>query len=334
VRNVLANALCATAMLLTACAGSSQTPLHGLPPTASQAGNRVRPQSVSWMAGGVGSQDLLYVTNGNSEVTVYRYWQHTLIGVLTDFTQPMGECVDRNQNVYITDYVAKRVVEYAHGGKKPIVKFDDSPDSPYSCWIDPTTGNLAVANDDGTSQGSIATFAGSKRTTYMDSTLFNFEGCAYDDKGDLLVTNGSREYPYTSFFAWLPKNGTKLINLTVPGPNPSWTWYAVQGLQWDGKYFTIDFGDAIYRESLMHGQAYYVGATYVVAQGARNVGPYGFYTAPDASHASQVVEGMTYDPSGSDVVYWDYPAGGNSPIAAIGHGLDKPFGVAVSLKRQ
>ena len=43
------------------------------------------------------------------------------------------------------------------GGTKPIKKFDDSPDSPYTCSVDPTNGNLAVANNDGTStQGNIA----------------------------------------------------------------------------------------------------------------------------------------------------------------------------------
>ena len=52
------------------------------------------------MAAGVSKQDLLYVTNGNGEVTVYRYWKRALVGVLTNLTQPMGQCVDANQNVY------------------------------------------------------------------------------------------------------------------------------------------------------------------------------------------------------------------------------------------
>jgi len=111
----------------------------------------------SWMDVGVAKQDLLYVSDSNGEVTVYRYWQHTLVGTLTDLTQPMGECTDSAGDVYITDYAAKQILEFAHGGTKPLRKLNDSPDSPYACSIASSTGSLAVANDDGGStEGDIA----------------------------------------------------------------------------------------------------------------------------------------------------------------------------------
>jgi hypothetical protein len=325
-------------IFLAACA---QTPIQNvtpvLSPQLSQSWGREQPVRRSRMEGGVSKQDLLYVSNSNGEVTVYRYWQQTLVGVLTDFTQPMGECVDKNQNVYITDYAAKQILEFAHGGSKPIAKFNDSPDSPYSCWIDPTTGNLAVANDDGTSeQGNVAIWsaASGNRTTYTDSKIYNFQDCAYDDKGNLLVSNGEVEYPYSTLFAWLPKNGKKLIDVKIPGSQGSWTWYSIQGIQWDGKYFLIDRYDSLYRESLLHGQAYFVGVTYADAEEESNYGPYAVYQAKASAQGTQVVEGLTSEFSyPNQVAYWHYPAGGNEPIATISHAVDKPLGVAISLKQ-
>jgi len=327
-------ALCAAMIVAGGCAQPVTAP--GFLPSA-----RIAPlgfQQHPWMNAGLAGQDLLYVTNGNAEVTVYRYWQYKLVGVLTNFTQPIGICSDKNQNVYIADYGAKQILEYPHGGTKPIATFDDAPDSPYSCWVDPSTGNLAVANDDGTSQqGNVAIWSGGsteKRTTYGDSTIGNFQFCAYDNQGNLLVTNGSPNYPYTALFAWLPKNGTRLIDLQIPEAYPSYrTWYHVSGLQWDGKYLVIDDSYALYRESLIHGQAYYVGATYAEAQEEYNSGPFGLYVPPGGEQATQVVDGMSSNNYGAVVDYWKYPAGGSQPIASINHALDKPFGLAISLKK-
>jgi len=300
-----------------------------MPSTAVRSTSGNRP---SWVSLGTAKTNLLYVSNSNAEVTVYSFFKRKLVAVLTDFTQPMGECVDANQNVYIADYGAHQIVEYAHGGSKPIKTIDDSPDSPYACSVDPTTGNLAVANNDGASQpGNIAIWNGSgQRTTYTDATLFNFEGCAYDDNGNLLVTNGYVQYPYQTYFAWLPKSGSKLIDITLFNLFGS-KWGGVEGIQWDGRYFVIDEGYRVFRESLIHGQAYYVGETAMSYSDEYNYGPYAFYIATPGSQATQAVEGLTWN-GGSGVGYWNYPAGG-SGIAQITHAIDKPFGVAISLRR-
>jgi hypothetical protein len=287
----------------------------------------------SWVSLGAAKTDLLYVTNSNAELTVYSYAKRKLLAVLTGFTQPMGECVDANQNVYIADYGAHQIVVYAHGGSKPIKTIDDSPDSPYACSVDPTTGNLAVANNDGASQpGNIAIWNGSgQRTTYTDAKLFNFEGCAYDNNGTLLVTNGYVQYPYQAYFAWLPKAGSKLIDITLFNQFGA-KWSGVEGIQWDGKYFAIDQGERIYRENLIHGQAYYVGVSELYYSDEYNYGPYAFYIGTPGSQATQAVEGLYWN-GGSAVGYWSYPAGGDGN-RQITHAIDKPFGVAISLKKQ
>lgn len=279
--------------------------------------------------GGPSNQDLLYVSNGNDEVTVYNYSTQKLVRVLTNFTKPRGECTDAEGNVYITDYTAQQILEYAHGGAKPIEKFDDSPDSPYSCAIDPTTGKLAVANDDGSTQGNIAIWATATtpRTTYTDSELGDFIGCAYDNDGNLLVTNGYVNGGPT-LFAWLPINGARLVNVDVPGPEAGWEWRDVAGIQWDGENFVLDNGETIYRVRLIHGQVYYVGSTNLYYGG----GQFGFYGANAESEASVVIGPTSFEGS-SAIAYWSYPAGGE-PTIEITHGVDEAFAAVVSVAKK
>lgn len=333
-RKIITITAAAIVALGTGCAQSQRqgSPANLLPISPERAGH-YESRRGSWMSSDAKSEDLLYVSNADAEVTVYQYWRHKLVGVLTSFSQPKGICSDKNQNVYIADSAAQQILEYAHGATKPIAKFDDSPDSPYSCWVDPATDKLAVANYDGGSQaGNIAIWSNGTRTTYADSAVGGFQFCAYDNQGNLLATSGSVEYPYYTLFAWLPKSGTKLIDINIPGPYGS-KWRYVQGLQWDGKYFVVDDNYLLNRESLIHGQAYYVGTTNVEVQDEFNIGPYAFYTPQGATEATQVLEGMLSEGLDEpEVAYWKYPAGGDKPIATITHGLDRPFGLAISLK--
>ncbi|HEY1882086.1 MAG TPA: hypothetical protein VGG51_03470 [Candidatus Cybelea sp.] len=313
----IAASCCLMAASLVSCGG-------GAPVAGSALGAMTETQPHA--AGGRSKQDLIYVANGNNEVTVYSYSSQQLVGVLTQFTKPEGECVDGEGNVYITDASANRILEFAHGGAKPIKTYDDSPDSPYACAIDPVSGNLAVANDDGSS-GNIAIWSKSsgQRTTYSDSALGVFQGCAYDSNGNLLVTNGYLGYANPSLFAWLPEGGTRLTNVKVPGPNGSRTWHYILGIQWDGKFFVLDDGQTIYRVLLIHGQAYYVGDTELYY----GSGQFGFYSSKKGFQATVVV-GPGDSESSSSVYYWNYPAGGQ-PVTEISHGVDWPVAVVVSL---
>ena len=193
-------------------------------------------------------------------------------------------------------------------------------------WIF-ATGDLAVANDDGSSaQGNVAIWSASssKRTIYTDATLGNFVGCAYDANGNLLATNG-HGYRTPASFAWLPKGGSRLVDVKVPAPPRTNEWYDVTGIQWDGKYFVLDEGDA-YRISLMHGQAYYVGYTSLDPTG----GPYWIYDNTPGQQGTQLVEGVS-GRSYSSVDMFHYPAGGQ-PVNEVTHAIDRPTGVVVSYK--
>ncbi len=290
-----------------------------------------RAHAHSWMQPNVASADLLYISDGNGEVTVYRYEKRTLSGVLTGFTQPLGLCVDAKGSVFITDYGAQQILGYAHGASKPFVTISDAPYDPYDCSIDPLTGNLAVANAGGGSSGAgnIAVYehASGEPTYYTDSSLSVFQSCVYDASGNLLVTDGNLKHD-DAFFAWLPKGGSKLIDINVPGPRTSYNWSEVQGLQWDGKYFVIDGYNELFRVALLKGQAYYVGATYLDIDRPEL---YWVYNNTKDQQGTQIV-GASDNGSYSGVAYFNYPAGGDS-IYYISHGIDAPYGVTVSLKK-
>lgn len=327
-------ALSSTAgVLLAGCGGSSPQAAWAVPQTqdplrAAHRATRIQPN--------VANADLLYISDANGEVTVYRYWQRTLVGILTNFTQPMGICVNAGGDVFIADYGAQKVYEYAHGGTKAIATFDQAPLSPYTCAVNLATGDLAVANVDTSSShsGDIAVYTRASGTpaTYKNADLGNFEGCAYDSTGNLLVTNGKswQQENGPASFAWLPKGRSKLLDINLPGREPSWTWYYVNGIQWDGKYFVIDLlGDEFDRIALIKGLAYFVGDTTI--EGGSN-GLIWIYNAnPKAQGTQFVTTGGSR--SYGEVNYYDYP-NGEGPIHRISHGLDGPFAVTVSLKKK
>jgi hypothetical protein len=324
---------CVIAVAASSGCGSPSAPnTASVSPSQTAASLARRAPGRSWMRPNVSNADLLYISDGNGEVTVYRYWRRTLVGLLTTFKQPLGLCVDAKGDVFVTDYGAQSVIGYAHGATKPFRTISDAPYSPYDCSVDPVTGNLAVANASGGSsgEGNIAIYphATGKPSYYTDSKLFAFQSCVYDASGDLLVTNGNLRQGNAASFAWLPEGGTKLIDINVPGPQPSYNWQYVQGLQWDGKYFVLEDYATLYRIAFLKGQAYYVGATYL---SVTNPTTYWIYNNNSKLQGTQVVGGY-HSGSYSGVEYYKYPAGGDA-IYYISHAIDKPYGLTVSLRR-
>jgi hypothetical protein len=284
----------------------------------------------SWMDPGVSRDDLVYVSDGDGEVTVNNYQTGDLVGVLTDFDEPAGECSDTSGNVYIADAGTEDIYEYAHGGKEPIKTLNDSPYTPNGCSVDPLTGNLAVANLKGkSSAGNIAVYADATGTPVLhtDASITNFVTCAYNNQGVLLATGSQTSGLPT--FAWLRRRSNELVNVEVPGPSPSWHW-EVSGIQWDGMFFVFDEPAAAYQIALINGQAYYVGETVLNADGE---GQYAVYDPNPEHRGTQILLGYTGGYSGTGgVEYYPYPGGGSSD-KHFTHGVYKPFGVVVSLKK-
>lgn len=291
--------------------------------------------------GGVKQRDLLYVSNVNGTVSVYRYWQHTLVTVLTKFTKPMGECADAAGDVYISDYEAKKIYEYAHGGTKAINVINGSPDTPRACSVAPSNGDLAVANYGQSDysyygDGNIAVYPkGQGSPSFYGAHSDNhFLGCAYDDRGDLLAvseTGYSGVWYYSPEFFYLPKHGTSLIPVQLPNPYSSSGWYyePVQGVAWDGKYWIVVSRNQLYLYTI-NVKAEFVSR--IELSGAYgDLGPVAIYRKTPKGVGTQVVAASSKFSGKGVADYWRYPAGG-SPIAQITNDLAAPYGVAISIK--
>ena len=189
---------CATAVLLTSCGGSQNQNGALVPngaPTASE-----RRGSAGMPAWAVG-HELLYVARSRG-VDVYSYPEGELEARLSNIRAD-GLCSDKNGDVYIP--AGTEVLEYAHGGKRPIAVFRGTLGgrSQY-CAVDRATGSLAVSGA-GSSKSGVAVFAGAKAgaKTYTIAALnAGNQSSAYDDDGNLFVAvaNGARSSARCSSF--------------------------------------------------------------------------------------------------------------------------------------
>lgn len=337
-RQLRVGLLACAGVLVSACAGNggfapAPSPRQGELPARHGAGT-------SWTADRLGPQNLLYVSNGNGLVNIYRYWQRNLVGVLTEFTTPAGMCVDKAQNVYVTDYGTQTIVEYAHGGTKPIKTLDDSPYRPNGCAVDPATGDLAVANyvkgkhSHFHNPGNIAIYkSGTGTPAFYGQGLGRFTSVAYDDHGDSLATDEIDYNYYSPFvhfeFQYLPRKSKKLLSITLPNPYTTSGWPNVQTIAYDGTYWVVASYNTLYRYTINIKAELYDTLQLSGADGY----PEGIalYRKSPKAQAVQVVAG--YDGSGSknSVTFWRYPSLG-APVHQLTANLDQPVAEAISLK--
>jgi hypothetical protein len=264
------------------------------------------------MATGVSGEDLLYVSDPGSN-GVFVYWLQArpaklkLVGFLNAALYPAGECVDKAQNIYITDEGGPvsgvhEIFEYFHGGNTPIAALRDPARAPSSCAVDPNTGNLAV-----TSYKDIAVFTHGrgKPKLYSDSQFSGFRFCAYDDKSNLFVDGSNRS---STDFVELPAGGHKLREITL---NESFK--ASGGVQWDGKHVAIGDSGAgvVYQFDISGSAGTEVGST----QLGRSTTINQFYIEPSnfGQGARKLIDPVIRDQSGpGSVDFFAYPSGGSS----------------------
>lgn len=293
-----------------ACAASQSTVLP-TPPQSAQRQTHAR----SWMTRSASSQDLLYVANVD-DVTVYSYPQGKLVGTLSDFNRPYGACADAKGNVYISDSTRETIYEYAHGGTKAIKTLKDPQYSPQGCAIDPTTGNLALANYETAWDypGNFSIYRKAKRSArpYIVEDFYYYYFTGFDDKGDAFVDGQFGQYGEGISFAELAKKSNTLTQIILP-PGPG----SPGGIEWDGKYVAIGdlYAGKIYQFSIANDEATLEGTTTLT--GASQVGQF-------AVEGSAVVV-----PTGDSVQFFAYPAGG-SATQTITDGIDYPSAVAIS----
>jgi hypothetical protein len=206
---------CAAVAMLAGC-GGSQPPIGAPGAMLQSRAIATRPErGGSWMLPEAKSEDLLYASDiRNSVVWVYAYPSGQQVGRLSGFpSQPAGLCSDSLGDVYVAtsgvDVSSSNVYEYAHGGTNPINTLSD-PGQAFGCAVDPTTGNLAVANPHSASVPNVAVYEGAKGmpSVYAAPENAPLAFCAYDDHGDLFVNGG--------LLAELPLGGGSLTEIQLP----------------------------------------------------------------------------------------------------------------------
>jgi hypothetical protein len=277
----------------------------------------------SWMLPEAKSQSLLYIGDpGSGGILVYTYLPALkFVGVLATPSHPGGECVDKAQNVFVTDLAAGShvIYEYAHGGTSPIAILGDPGGTPSSCAIDPTTGDLAATSvRSGTTHGKVAIYKGAKGTPklFADFKFYDILFCGYDDKGNLYVDGSNAPSGNGFLMDELPRGGNALSEITL-----NQTIFFPGGVEWDGKHVAV--GDertaTIYQFAINEYNGKKVGTTRL--RGLSGI--YQFF----------IFQGLIVDPSyvastGSVGIY-RYPVGGKA-IRTIS-GVSSPYGAVVSL---
>ena len=317
-----------TALAILDACGSSQPAIGGseVMPQRSNVESRVD-HSGSWMLAKAAKHELLYVSNWtSSKVTIYTYPDGQLVGKLTGFAQPYGECIDNSGDVFITNFNGSNIFEYRHGNVTAKAVISDYGEHPAGCSVDPITGNLAVNNSYTVSNeaGSISLYKHDPHhgweppTIYSDSSFFYMYFCGFDADGNLFV-DGFTSFGGSFILAVLPAGTGTFTNLSL-----NQTIEVPGGIMWDGHYMTVaDSGispSPIYRFTVNGSTATVVGTTMLsgsaVVQywvtGSKLVGP---------------------QPKTSSVGIWNYPAGG-AAARSVTNDLNGPSGLTISPARK
>ncbi|HEY2554742.1 MAG TPA: hypothetical protein VGI15_05780, partial [Candidatus Cybelea sp.] len=179
-------------------------------------------------------KELLYVSDwGTDDVFVYNDRTGALIGRLTGFSRPYGQCVDKGGNVWITNLDSAAVKEYAHGGATPLKTLHSAGRSA-GCSVDPTTGNLAVANVDLPAELQVYKKAAGAANVYKSSAC---EGGmwspGYEKNGNLYVEGSNHSI---ATVCELAHGGAKLLG---PIKLVNFTIGLGGGVMWDGTQLAL-----------------------------------------------------------------------------------------------
>jgi hypothetical protein len=259
-----------------------------------------------------GSDALLYVSDpGTNIVTMYSYPGLKPRGTLLGLRRPSALCVDASSgNVWVVWGTQRsRFTEFAHGSTARIRTLTIQGDPQFDgCAVDPTTGNLAVTHthnfDDA---GYIAIFKnGSGKPMGYEGPIWDPAFIGYDEAGDAFADGA---------YAGLEelKSGAKRATNDTP---KGLRLHSAGGVQYDGSHIAVGAAKRgiIYQtlDRKITGTTTLSGACFVQQ----------FFIDGSVVIAPNICS------SSGDVLFYDYPAGGE-PIRKLG-GFSRPYAVVIS----
>jgi hypothetical protein len=341
--NICRRALSACAAVAIAGCGGSQPPIGApgaMPQTSVITAHADRAES--WMLPQARTiRKLLYISDDYpDEVLVYDYNTGTLVGTLSDFQDPAGQCVDKKGDIWIADAGAGTVSEYAHGGTSILRSV--TAINPVGCAVD-SSGDLAVtaSSSSGPDELEIWKNASGQPSVYSNKTCYLLLTPAYDDRGNLVVEGG---FDYSSADGkWYPcellSGSTQLVVAKFDR-----SLHLGGGATWDGRHIALTVtrskgSTRVIRIAIEHGGGItalgestlagddptcknfhsVVGAPFVV--GDKN-------TPVNRTRGSVIVGGDICPESRFG--YWHYPSGG-APFKPFGSQPEEPGGSSVSI---
>ncbi|HEX3368543.1 MAG TPA: hypothetical protein VHS56_03125 [Candidatus Cybelea sp.] len=221
---------------LAGCAVTRQAVLNSSAlPAAGAAGARGA-HARTWMRQDAKASDLVYTSDFEGNVYVYTFPALKLAGELTGLSLDiLGLCSDAKGHVFIPQGLSAggEVLEFEHGGTTPIATIPDSY-RPQECAVDPTTGDLAVTNVEGSYAADVAVYANLKKAPaiYRDPNIGYFWSVGYDNAGNLFADGQNSDQ--IRRFAGLPKGAAAFTDISVDAP-----LRLAFAVQWDGQYVTV-----------------------------------------------------------------------------------------------
>lgn len=290
----------------------------------------------SWVSpAAMGAPRLYFASDAaNNDVYIYLLPSFKLVGTLTGFSEPQGECADSSGNIYIANTNNKQALKYSRTGTL-LATYNDSFGYPVGCAIDPTTGDLALTDifdGNGSISGDVLVYTSpsSTPTELRNPSEFFYYFAGYDDNGSLWVDGRTSGGSFilsvcgASSCSTLPTSGG---TINFPGT-----------VQWDNRHQTW----VVFDQLCGGGNA---ACSYPVSEsgvlGTQTV--YNNYNGTAvcdliqgviAANGKNYVAGGDYDPCGfasTTANRWGYPTGG-APTAHTTADVVEPIGAAISTK--
>jgi len=226
---------------------------------------------------------------------------------------PQGECTRTGKNTWWqVNSGNDEIDEYKFGGTTPIATLSESTGEAAGCSIDAKTGNLAVSV---LPAGDVVIFTGATGTgTTVADGLLETYFLTYDGSGDLFV-DGITESD-TAGVAEMAAGSSSFVPVTLSN-----TLEFPGGMQWDGKYVTLNDQDAhdIYQYTCASDSCSLKGTVALTGSG----------DCVDTWIAKTIV--YCPDAVNQDATVYKYPAGGTA-VATLTASWDTPI-AAVSVAK-